>query len=54
MRLLSSSIEGNIAELSFHYKMTAADASVNEFTGKHIQVWQNGKIIKEECFSVEA
>ena len=51
--LLSSSIAGNTVELSFQYKMTAADASVTAFIGKHKQIWQQGKIIKEEYLSVE-
>ncbi len=50
--LLESSIEGNQSELTFHYKMTAADSSISEFTGKHIQTWENEKIIKEEYLSL--
>ena len=50
--LLSSVIKENIAELTFHYKMTGANSQVNEFTGKHIQTWENRKIIKEEYVSI--
>jgi hypothetical protein len=50
--LVSSLINGDIVELTFHYKMTGANAQVNEFTGKHIQIWQNQKIIKEEYISL--
>jgi len=51
--LLSSKIEGEVADLVFHYKMTGADSNINEFAGRHIQTWKNGKIIKEEYLSVE-
>ena len=50
--LVESNIDGNQSELTFHYKMTAADSSISEFTGKHIQTWANDKIIKEEYVSV--
>ena len=50
--MVSSVINGNIAELIFHYKMTGANSQVNEFTGKHIQTWENSKIIKEEYVSI--
>jgi|GEM_PF-687505 hypothetical protein len=50
--LVSSVISENIAELTFHYKMTGADSKVNEFTGKHIQTWKDRKIIKEEYVSI--
>ena len=53
VKLLSSTIEGNVSELVFHYKMTGADAKINEFSGKHVQTWEKGKIVKEEYFSVE-
>ena len=53
VRLLSSEITDNIAELTFLYKMTGADSKVNEFTGKHIQTWVNGKIVREEYLSIE-
>ena len=53
VKLLSSTIKDNIAELTFLYKMTSQDSSINEFTGKHIQTWSNGKIIREEYLSVE-
>ena len=50
--LISFVIKDNIAELTFHYKMTSANSQVNEFTGKHIQTWENKKIIKEEYVSI--
>lgn len=52
VNLVSSVINENIAELTFHYKMTGANSKVNEFTGKHIQTWQDRKIIKEEYVSI--
>jgi len=52
VELVSKIITGNISELIFHYKMTGADLAVNEFTGKHIQTWENDKIIKEEYVSI--
>lgn len=53
VRLVSSEITNNIAELVFSYKMTGADLKTNAFTGKHIQTWLNGKIVREEYLSVE-
>ncbi|MBT7952686.1 MAG: hypothetical protein HN764_13745 [Gammaproteobacteria bacterium] len=53
VKLLSSKIEGNISELIFQYKMTGEDSEINEFTGKHIQTWKNGKIIREEYYPIE-
>ena len=53
VELLSSEIANNIAELVFRYKMTGLDSALNEFTGKHVQTWKNGKIIREEYFSIE-
>jgi hypothetical protein len=52
VKLVSSLINENVVELTFHYKMTGAGGQVNEFTGKHIQTWQNRKIIKEEYISI--
>jgi len=52
VKLLTSEIKNNIAELTFHYKMTGFDAKKNEFTGKHIQTWDNGKIVREEYLSI--
>jgi hypothetical protein len=52
VELVSKNIAGNISELTFNYKMTAADSTINEFTGKHIQTWKNNKIIKEEYVSI--
>ena len=51
--LLSSKVEGNVSELTFHYKMKGHDSKVNEFTGRHTQIWKNGKIVKEEYLSIE-
>ena len=52
VNLISSVINKNVAELTFHYKMIGLNSQVNEFTGKHIQTWENGKIIKEEYVSI--
>ncbi|MDX2369361.1 MAG: hypothetical protein QNK36_13340 [Colwellia sp.] len=52
VELVSKKIDGNVSELIFNYKMTNSDSAVNEFTGKHIQTWKNGKIIKEEYVSI--
>lgn len=53
VKLLSSNVKGNVSDLTFHYKMTGYDSKVNQFSGRHIQTWKNGKIVKEEYFSVE-
>jgi hypothetical protein len=53
VKLLSSEITNNIAELIFRYKMTGPDSTINEFTGKHIQTWKNGKIVREEYLGSE-
>ena len=53
VKLLSSEITNNIAELTFRYKMTGPDSKMSEFTGKHIQTWENGKIVHEEYLSIE-
>jgi hypothetical protein len=53
VKLLSSEITNNIAELTFRYKITGADSTINEFTGKHIQTWKNGKIVREEYLSIK-
>ncbi len=50
--LMDKCCSGNISELTFRYKMTAADGAVAEFTGKHIQTWEGDKIIKEEYLSI--
>jgi len=52
VELISKKITGNISELTFQYKMTGPDSTINEFTGKHIQTWVNDKIIKEEYVSI--
>ena len=51
VKLVSKVLTDNIAELTFHYKMTGADSKVTEFTGTHIQTWKNNKIIREEYLS---
>jgi hypothetical protein len=43
VELISKKIDGDISELVFHYKMTNANGTVNEFTGKHIQTWKNSQ-----------
>lgn len=53
VNLLSSKIRGNVSELTFHYKMTGADSKINEFKGRHTQIWKNGKIVREEYLSIE-
>lgn len=52
VELVSKNVHGNIVELIFRYKMIGSDATVNEFTGKHIQTWKNDKIVREEYFSI--
>jgi len=52
VELLSSDINNNVVELTFSYKMTDFDAKTNVFTGKHIQTWENGKIVREEYLSI--
>ena len=52
IQLVSQQINGNISELVFIYKMISLDNKTNEFTGKHIQTWQNEKIIREEFFTL--
>jgi hypothetical protein len=51
--LVSSLMTDNTVELTFDYKMKGADSKITEFTGKHVQTWENGKIIREEYFSEE-
>ena len=46
--LVSKTIEGDVARLTFHYKMTNKKDQSFEFTGEHLQYWQDGKIVKEE------
>jgi len=52
VKLVSREITGNTAELTFDYKMTNKDSNVTEFTGKHVQTWENQKIVREEYFSL--
>ena len=53
VQLLSSDIKDNVATLTFHYKMTGPDSVVSAFTGKHIQTWRNGKIVREEYETIK-
>jgi hypothetical protein len=52
VELISKKVAGNISELTFNYKMTAADSTINEFRGKHTQTWKNNKIVREEYVSI--
>jgi hypothetical protein len=52
VKLVSREITGKTVALIFDYKMTGADSKVTEFTGKHVQTWRNGKIVREEYFSI--
>lgn len=53
VKLISKKIENDVSELIFSYKMTTKDSKVMEFIGKHVQVWNNEKIVKEEYETVE-
>ena len=53
VKLVSKVVDGNVSELTFHYKMTGTDSSVIAFTGKHVQTWKNEKIVREEYFSID-
>lgn len=46
--LLSKEIKDDIAEITFHYDITQHDGENIVFTGKHIQKWKDGKIIRED------
>ena len=48
IELVSKVVRDNVAELTFHYKMTTTDSKTIEFVGKHIQTWKGQKIIREE------
>ena len=52
VKLVSKVVNGNVGELTFDYKMTGADSKVLDFTGKHVQTWENNKIVREEYFSI--
>lgn len=52
IQLVSQQLTGNVSELVFNYKMIGLDEMLNEFTGKHIQTWQDNKIIREEYHTV--
>jgi len=53
VKLISQNINDNIVELTFDYKITNIESNINRFQGKHIQTWQDGKIIKEEYESIK-
>jgi hypothetical protein len=53
VNLISKEVRDDLAELIFHYKMTGENAQVTEFTGKHVQTWKDGEIVREEYFSIE-
>ena len=53
MLLVSRDLIGNIVELTFDYRVTNADSKIVGFTGKHVQAWENQKIVREEYFSIE-
>ena len=52
VKLILQFVEGNYVELTFDYRMTGEDSNVTEFVGRHIQTWENGKIVKEEYLSI--
>jgi len=54
VNLVSRSVEGNISDLVFGYKMIAQDGKCFEYIGRHIQTWESGKIIREEYRNVES
>ena len=53
VKLVSRKAIDNTVELTFDYKMTGACSKITEFTGKHVQTWENQKIVREEYFSIE-
>ena len=53
IQLISKTIKDNISELVFDYKMITHDNSTVAFKGKHIQRWNNNKIIHEAYQSVQ-
>ena len=53
VNLVSKVVNGNVSELTFHYRMTGADSGLVDFTGKHVQTWRNNKIVREEYFSID-
>ena len=54
INLVSKTVAEDISALVFHYKMTTQEDELFEFTGRHIQTWKNGKIIREEYSNVES
>jgi|TARA_R110002124_G_scaffold149220_1_gene315225 hypothetical protein len=46
--LLSKDIEGDKAEITFHYDITTIENKNYVFTGKHVQQWADGKMIRED------
>ena len=45
--LISKEIDHAEVTLVFHYKMICKDGVALDFTGEHVQTWENNKIIKE-------
>ena len=54
VKLVSRKLENDVSELIFHYKMTSNEGKTTEYTGKHLQTWKNGKIVKEEYSNVRS
>ncbi|PHR73063.1 MAG: hypothetical protein COA66_04500 [Arcobacter sp.] len=52
IELRSKKIVGNVSELIFNYKLTNINDLTHEFVGKHLQTWENLKIIREEYISM--
>jgi hypothetical protein len=46
--LISKNIEDDKAEITFHYDITTVDNQNFVFTGKHIQQWADGKVVRED------
>lgn len=53
VNLVAKNIADNIVELTFHYRMMDYDSRYTEYTGKHVQTWQDQKIVREEYFSID-
>ena len=52
IELCSKKIVGNVSELIFNYKLTNINDVKYEFVGKHLQTWEDLKIIREEYISL--
>ena len=46
--LISKDVDGDKAEITFHYDITTTENRNFVFTGKHIQHWVDGKVIRED------